>query len=150
MLSQKYIEKAIDLNEKISFEDLAIEEAKANCSELENSTILIQEASVHGKIQEDLKTLLPKANIKLVSANRITQALENKEDVLIGFLTVKKFMKAKSKLGPISASSVLPISHKVILNAKTKKIINFIKHSGVTSYPYFRKKDIKELNSECE
>lgn len=150
ILSQKYIEKAIELDDKISFEDLAIKEAKANCSKLENSTILIQEASVHGKIQEDLKNLLPKANIKLVSANRIAQAIENKEDILIGFLTVKKFMNAKSRLGPITASSVLPISHKVILNAKSKEIISFIKHSGMTSYPYFRKKDFKKLNSQCE
>lgn len=144
-LTQKYIKKAIELDDKISFEEFATEEAKTNCSQLENSTVLIQEASVHGKIQEDLKKLLPKANIKLVSANRIAEAIENKEDVLIGLLTIKKFVKQKGFI-----TSILPISHKIILNAKSKNIISFIKHSGITSYPYFRKKDFKKLNASCK
>ncbi|CAM1370939.1 hypothetical protein TSEDIMI_90033 [Tenacibaculum sediminilitoris] len=143
VLSQKYIKKAIEVNDKITFEDFAEEEMKNNCAKLEGSTILFQKAIVHGKIKNDLQALLPKATVKLVSANRISEAFENKEDVLVAFPIIKKLVKAKSSFGAISASSVLPVTHKMIMNAKTKDIIGFIPHSGIASYSYFKKKYFK-------
>ncbi|MEX6626704.1 hypothetical protein [Tenacibaculum salmonis] len=144
-LSQKYIEKVIKLNKKISFEDFAEQESKENCSKIDNKTILIQEASVHGKIQDDLSSLFPKANIQLVSSDRIAEAIENKEDVFIGFPAIKKFVKQKG-----GVTVILPISHKILLNTKTKNIVGFVKHSGITSYNYFKKKDFKKLSNQCK
>lgn len=149
VLSQKYIKKAIELNDKITFEDFAEEEMKNNCAKLEGSSILFQKAIVHGKITNDLQNLLPKSKIELVSANRIAKAFENKEDILVAFPIIKKLVKAKSSLGPISTSSVLPVTHKIIINAKTKEIIGFVPHSGMTSYTYFKKKDFKKLSEQC-
>ncbi|CAM1354765.1 MULTISPECIES: hypothetical protein [Tenacibaculum] len=149
VLSQKYIEKAINLNKKVSFEDFAEEEMKRNCSKLKGNTILFQEAIVHGKIKNELQSLLPKAKTELVSPNRIAEAVANKEDVLIGFPIIKKLMKQRGGFGPVTTSTVIPVTHKVIMNAKTKEIIGFIPHSGITSYSYFKKKDFKKLNEQC-
>ncbi|KAB1160545.1 hypothetical protein F7018_01325 [Tenacibaculum aiptasiae] len=144
-LSQKYLKKVLELGKRISFEDFAEEEMKNNCKSLEGSTILFQEAIVHGKIKKDLTSLLPKAKITLVSANRIAKAIENKENVLIGFPVTKKFVKQKG----FGAIAVIPVSHKMIMNAKTKEIVGFVPHSGITSYSYFKKKDFKKLNKQC-
>lgn len=149
VLSQKHIEKAIELNDKITFEDFAEEEMRSNCSKLEGNTVLFQEAIVHGKIKDKLQNLLPKAKTELVSASRIAKAIENKEDILIGFPIIKKLMKQRGGFGPVTTSTVIPVTHKVIMNAKTKEIIGFIPHSGITSYSYFKKKDFKKLNEQC-
>ncbi|WGH74830.1 hypothetical protein P8625_12175 [Tenacibaculum tangerinum] len=145
-LAQKYIEKAIELNNKISFEDFAGEEMKNNCSQLEGKTILFQEAIVHGKIKNELQNLLPTAKIELVSTDRIAQAVDNNEDILIGFPVTKKFVKQKG----LGVMSVIPVTHKMIMNAKTKKIVAFVPHSGITSYSYFKKKDFKKLSEPCK
>ena len=110
-LTQKYIKQVIALNKVISFEDFGIEQANKNCSSLANTTILIQKASVHGEIQDKLKKLYPQANIQLVSAKRIEDAINNNEDVSIGFLTTKKFVKSKGSLGSLTSISVIPVSH---------------------------------------
>ncbi|WP_440879577.1 hypothetical protein [Tenacibaculum sp. C7A-26P2] len=150
ILSQKYIEKVLTLNDKISFQEFAEEEMKKNCKELEGKNILFQETIVHGKIKNSLKDLLPKANIELVSANRIAQAFINEEDILVAFPIVKRLQKSKGKLSGFSLSTVIPITHKIIINTKSKEIIGFVEHSGMTSYTYFKKNDFKKLNEQCK
>lgn len=148
-LSQQYLKQVIASGKKLAFEDFAEKEMKNNCASLDGNTILFQEAIVHGKIRKDLKSLLPKAKIELVSAARIAEAIANKEDVLIGFPVIKKIVKQRGGFGPVSSLAILPITHKIVMNAKTKGIVGFVPHSGITSYSYFKKKDFKKLNQQC-
>ncbi len=77
--------------------------------------------------------------------NKIWGRWKNKEDIFIGFPAIKKFVKKKGLV-----TVILPISYKILLNTKTKDIVGFVKHSGMTSYTYFKKKDFKKLSKQCK
>lgn len=150
LLFQKHINKAIELNDKISFQEFAEAEAKSNCSQLEGNKVLLQSAIVNGKILNDLKKHYPKGDIELVSAQRIADAINNSEDVIVGFPVTKQFAKIKGGLGPIGAVKVRPIDHKMLMNAKTKAIVGFAKHSGMLAFRDFKKKDFEKLTKQCK
>ncbi|CAA0220929.1 hypothetical protein TMP248_300019 [Tenacibaculum maritimum] len=118
---------------------------KENCSTLKGSTILFQETIVHGKRPHSLISLFPKANIVLVPVDRIAKAFETKEDIFVAFPVIKRLQRIKTNI----SSKIVAITHKIIIHTKSKEIIGFIEHSGITSYSYF-KKDFKKLKQQCK
>ncbi|WP_299675402.1 hypothetical protein [uncultured Tenacibaculum sp.] len=149
-LIQNHINKAIELNKKISFEDFALEQVQNNCSELKGKKVLFQSAIVHGKILDQLKEFYSLGEIELVSSERIAEALNNNEDVIIGFPIIKRLVKMKGSFGPVGSVTVRPMDNKALMNAKTKEFVGLVKHSGLLAFRDFRKKDFQKLNNQCE
>ncbi|CAA0203713.1 conserved hypothetical protein [Tenacibaculum maritimum] len=139
VLRQKYIERVLKLIDKISFQEFVEKEMKENCSTLKGSTILFQETIIHGKIPHSLISLFPKANTVLVPVDRIAKAFETKEDIFVAFPIIKRLPRIKTNI----SSKIVAITYKIIIHTKSKEIIGFIEHSGITSYSYFRKKILK-------
>lgn len=142
VLTQSHIEKMLRVNKKISFKDYAYDEALNNCKiSLKGKDLLIQHAIIDKKIIKSPEIFYTIGNLQTVSAKRIKEAIINKNDSIIAFPIIEKFIK--------SATGYRPYYHKIYVNTKTGKIVGMNKSSGIINNNSFTKKDLEKI-SKCD
>lgn len=147
LLSQSIIDEVVEKNEKYTVESFAKEQSEMYCEKLQEKKILIQSANVSKKLFKEFDKYSDK--VEMVSAQRIAEAVINREDVVIGFPTTQKLFKAKSALGPVSLVKVDAICHKMLFNPKLGTVVGFVKAPKPLNYRAFTNKDLDKL-FECK
>lgn len=144
-ISQLLINDILENNKKTTVQNYAIEQSKLYCDKLEGKKILIQSANISKKLFNEFEKY--KDRVEMVSAERIAEAIINKEDVIIGFPSIQKYFKARGGIGPVTVTKVDTINHKTFFNPKTGKIVGFSKAGKPLNYRAFTRKEIDKFYS---
>ena len=152
MLVQKHLNYILSKKKVMKFYKYALAEAKKNCKELDGKKVLIQKADIQTKIVNNANEFYKKGTIVAATPQQIKDAITQQKDILIGFPHTKKIMAGHDKVGlgsgiSLSVGGSKGIFNKLIVNPSTWKIVAFLKVSGMTNFPDFRKRDFKKLNS---
>jgi len=147
ILSLKLMQNHIESIEKTgkkryTFKDYAKEEAKKNCKDLAKKDLVISATDIHKKATLSQIDLAYK-NGKVIkyTDEEIIKAIENEEDVIIGFSI--PFMIVDSSISRI-------LFFKSFINVKTGKIYTcFGTVTGELNDPYFRVKEFTKY-SKCK
>ncbi len=143
LIAQQLIEHVLESGDKITFSKYAKLQSDKNRAKLKGNKMLIQSAITGSKVYKNLDDY--KDRIELVSAQRIHDAIINKEDVYIGFPVIKQYVKSKSSFGPIGFNAVITMDHKLVFNPLRGEITVFKKASMPLNYRSFKAKEINKI-----
>jgi len=115
------IEKTV--NNRYTFKSFASDEGKANCGTLKGATVHIDENSIHKKSTLAEINAAYSGTVKLLSNQEITTAIENEEDIIIGFF-IPNTIAAGSVGSTVQISSGRITYLHVFLNVKTGEVLS--------------------------